>query len=87
MKRRDLMTGSLKVVAASPFLAHALAQTFQEAPPCAPCAPAPFPAVPSPDTKLRVKPIMTNMIHSSVVLFLAFDAASCLRESSDVSHA
>jgi L-fucose isomerase-like protein len=66
MKRRDLMTGSLKVVAASPFLAHALAQTFQESPPCAPCAPAPFPAVPSPDTKLRVKPIMTNMIHSGV---------------------
>jgi hypothetical protein len=66
MKRRDLVTGSLKAVAASPFLAHALAQTFQEAPPCGPCAPVPFPAVPFPDAKLRVKPIMTNVIHSGV---------------------
>ena len=66
MKRRDLVTGSLKVVAASPLLAHSLAQMFQESPQCDSCSPAPFPAVPSPHAKLRVKPVMTNLIHSGV---------------------
>jgi hypothetical protein len=66
MKRRDLVTGSLKAVAASPLLAQGLAQMFQESPQCDSCSPAPFPAVPSPDAKLRVKPVMTNLIHSGV---------------------
>ena len=66
MKRRDLVTGSLKAVAASPFFTQALAQTLGELPQCAPCSPAPFPVAPSPGAKLRVKPIMTNLIHSGV---------------------
>ena len=66
MKRRDLVTGSLKAVVASPFLTQAFAQMLGQLPPCAPCAPAPFPTVASPAAKLSVKPIMTNMIHSGV---------------------
>jgi len=66
MKRRDLLTGSLKAVAGSSLLAHAMSAAPQEPVACAPCTSAPFPEVPSPLAKLRVKPIMTNMVHSDV---------------------
>lgn len=66
MKRRELLTGSLKLVAGSSLLTHAMSAAAQQAVECIPCAPAPFPSVPSPAAKLRVKPIMTNMIHSGV---------------------
>jgi len=66
MKRRDLITGGLAAVAAGPFLTDSSAQTFQEWPQCDSCAAAPFPAVPSPGAKLRVKPVMTDLIHSGV---------------------
>lgn len=65
MQRRDLLTGSLKAVAGTSLLSHML-PAAQESAPCASCSSAPFPAVPSPLAKLRVKPIMTNMVHSDV---------------------
>ncbi len=65
MQRRDLLTGSLKAVAGSSLLAHTLPATPWE-PACAPCAPVPTIEAPSPLAKLRVKPIMTNMVHSDV---------------------
>ncbi len=66
MKRRELLTGSLKVVAGGSLLGHAVSAAAQQSMECAPCAPALFPSAPSPTAKLRVKPIMTNMIHSGV---------------------
>ena len=66
MRRRELLTGSLKVAAASPLFARSLSLDAQQAVECSPCAAAPFPSVSSPAAKLRVKPIMTNMIHSGV---------------------
>ncbi len=55
MKRRTLLAGMSTPLVAS-----------QHAPLCNPCAPVPFPAAPSPGAKLRVKPVMTEMIHSGV---------------------
>jgi L-fucose isomerase-like protein len=66
MQRRDLLTGSLKAVAGSSLLAHVISAAPQAPADCAPCSPAPFPAIPSPLAKLRVKPVMTNMVHSDV---------------------
>lgn len=60
MKRRDLLTAGMTSAAAGAVRAG------QNAPVCDPCTPAPFPAVASPMARLRVKPIMTNMIHSGV---------------------
>jgi cellobiose-specific phosphotransferase system component IIB len=65
MQRRDLLTGSLKAVAGTSLLSHML-PAAQDSAACAPCSSAPFPAVPSPLAKLRVKPVMTNMVHSDV---------------------
>ncbi len=65
MKRRDLLSGGVQAIAGTPLVAHA-ALRAQSTPVCDPCAPAPFPATPSPLAKLRIKPIMTNMIHSGV---------------------
>jgi cellobiose-specific phosphotransferase system component IIB len=64
MKRRDLLSGSLAAVAGSHVLGRSA--EAQQAPVCDPCAPVPFPSAGSPQAKLRVKPIMTNMIHSGV---------------------
>ena len=66
MQRRDLLTGGLMAVAGSPLLARAMSEAPQETTECASCAPIPFPTAPSPRAKLRVKPIMTDMIHSDV---------------------
>src|SRR5512135_1028545 len=66
MQRRDLLTGSLKAVAGGSLLAQVMSAAQQDSTVCAPCSSAPFPAVPSPLAKLRVKPIMTNMVHSDV---------------------
>jgi len=52
--------------AGSPLLARVMPGAPQETSECAACAPAPFPAAPSPLAKLRVKPIMTDLIHSDV---------------------
>ena len=65
MKRRELLTGSLSAVAGGSLMARAAAAA-QEPAVCAPCATAPFPEVASPGAKLRIKPVMTNMIHSGV---------------------
>ena len=66
MRRRELLTGTLKVAAASPFFARSMSVAAQQAVECSPCAAAAFPSVSSPAAKLRIKPIMTNMIHSGV---------------------
>ena len=66
MQRRELLTGSLKAVAGSSLLAHVISAAPQAPAGCAPCSPAPFPVIPSPLAKLRVKPIMTNMVHTDV---------------------
>ena len=66
MQRRDLLTGSLKAVAGSSLLAHVVSAAPREPGPCDPDAAAPFPVVPPPLAKLRIKPIMTNMVHSDV---------------------
>ncbi len=65
MQRRDLLTGSLKAFAGSSLIAHALSGAPRESA-CASCAPVTPAEVPSPLAKLRVKPIMTNMVHSDV---------------------
>ncbi len=77
MKRRDLVTGGLKAVVTSPFFSQALAQTLGDLPQCAPCSPAPFPAAPSPGAKLRVKPIMTNMLPSGILYIVSRTESPC----------
>ncbi len=66
MQRRDLLTGSLKAVAGSSLLARMAPAVQQDSAACAPCGSAAFPTTPSPLAKLRVKPVMTNMVHSDV---------------------
>ena len=66
MQRRDVLTGTFKAVAGTSFLAQVMSAAQADSAVCAPCVSAPFPAIPSPLAKLRVKPIMTNMVHSDV---------------------
>ncbi len=66
MKRRDLLTGSLAAVAGTTVAARPAQSPAQSAPSCAPCAVSVFPPAPSPRAKLRIKPVMTNMIHTGV---------------------
>ncbi len=62
MNRRDLLKGGLHAAAGTSLLAAGQPSKI----PCNPCAPTPFPKAPSPRAKLRVKPVMTNMVHSGV---------------------
>jgi hypothetical protein len=66
MNRRDLLSGSLKAVASGSLLSHAMSGILQAQTKSSPSVTAFFPKVPSPRAKLRVKPVMTNMIHSGV---------------------
>jgi len=66
MKRRDLFKGTLSAAAGGALVAPAMPETAQQAPACDSCSVTPFPAVPSPSAKLRIKPVMTNIIHSGV---------------------
>ena len=63
MKRRELFTSGAFIAAGAAGNLEAQGQQPAE---CSPCAPTPFPTVPSPVARLRIKPIMTNMIHTGV---------------------
>jgi hypothetical protein len=62
MNRRDLLKGGFHTATGVSLLAA----EQRKATPCNPCAPTPFPKTPSPRAKLKVKPVMTNMVHTGV---------------------
>ena len=68
MQRHDPLTGSLKALAGGTHLTRANWAAPEEPEACAPCTSEAFPSIPSPLAKLRVKPVMTNMVHLSAVI-------------------
>ncbi|MCW5976567.1 MAG: hypothetical protein KIT09_00745 [Bryobacteraceae bacterium] len=87
MNRRDLLSGSLKALAATPALGTVTDQAAT-AVGCGRCATAGFQRAPSPRARLTVKPIMTNMIHSGVWEGpCRFNVVSVARETENVNRA